>query len=126
MYTEDSRTTLWRNEKKKAELKEHTKGIKKIDTFFKSAFGGIRSSKPTPIDTKTDLHICLEKLNQLCSIGKSKKENHNIFTYDYVRLLSVHYFIQQLIDRQEKMTASNQIAQVMWNKGDYMARCIRK
>ena len=68
----------------------------------------------------------LEKLNQLYSIRKSKKENHNIFTYDYVRLLSMHHFIQQLIDGQGKMIASNQIAQVMWNKGDYMARCIRK
>ena len=85
IYTGDSRTTLWRNEKKKAELEEHAKEIKKIDTFFKLASEGIRLSKPTPIDTKTDLHTCLEKLNQLCSIGKSKKENHNIFTYDYVR-----------------------------------------
>ncbi len=24
------------------------------------------------------------------------------------------------------MTASSQIAQVMWNKGDYIAQCIRK
>ena len=55
----------------------------------------------------------LEKLNQLCLIGKFKKENHNIFTYDYVRLLSVRHFIQQLIDGQGKMTVSNQIAQVM-------------
>ena len=55
----------------------------------------------------------LEKLNQLCSIGKSKKENHNIFTYDYIRLLSVRQFIQKLLNGQGKMAASNQIAQAM-------------
>ena len=92
IYTGDLRIMLWRNEKKKAELEEHAKGIKKIDTFFKSASEDIRSSKPIPIDTKTDLHTCLEKLNQLCSIGKSKKENHNIFTYDYVHLLSIRQY----------------------------------
>ncbi len=126
IYTGDSKTMLQRNEKKKAELEEHAKGIKKIDTFFKLASEDIGSSKLTPIDTKTDLHTCLEKLNQLCSIGKSKKENYNIFTYDYIRLLSVCQYTQKLLDREGKMMTSSQIAQVMWNKGDYMAQCIKK
>ena len=89
MYTENSRIMLWRNKKKKAELEEYAKGIKKINTFFKSAFGGIRSSKLILIDIKTDLYIYLKKFNQLCLIGKFKKENHNIFTYNYICLLSV-------------------------------------
>ena len=126
IYTGDSRTTLWRKEKKKTELEKHAKEIRKIDTFFKPASEDIGSSKQMPIDTKLDLHTCLEKLNQLCSIGKSKKENYNIFTYDYVRLLSVRQFIQKLLNGEGKIAASNQISQDMWNKGNYMARCIRK
>jgi len=126
IYTGDSRTMLWRKENKRTELKEHAKEIKKIDTFFKPASENIRSSKLMPIDTKLNLHKCLEKLNQLCSIGKSRKENYNIFTYDYVRLLSVRQFIQKLLNEEGKMIASSQISQDMWNKEDYMARCIRK
>ncbi len=57
-----------------------------------------------------DLHICLEKLNQLYLIEKSKKENHNIFTYDYIHLLSICQYIQKLLDEEGKMTASSQIA----------------
>jgi len=33
-YTENSRTTQWRQKKEKTELEEHAKGIKRIDTFF--------------------------------------------------------------------------------------------
>ena len=113
IYTGDSRITLQKNEKKKAELEEHAKGIKKINTFFKLTSRSIRLSKPISINIKTDLYICLEKLNQLYSIGKSKKENHNIFIYDYVRLLSVRQYTQKLLNGEGKMTASSQIAQVM-------------
>ncbi|PKK56499.1 hypothetical protein RhiirC2_799876 [Rhizophagus irregularis] len=31
-----------------------------------------------------------------------------------------------LLDGRGKMDASNQIAQTLWSKGDYIARCIRK
>ncbi len=35
-YTEDSRTTIWRNKNKKKELEHDAKGMKTLDTFFKS------------------------------------------------------------------------------------------
>ncbi len=104
---------LWRNKKKKAELEEYVKRIKKINTFFKLTSRSIRLSKPISINIKTDLYICLEKLNQLYSIGKSKKENHNIFTYNYIYLLSIRQYIQKLLNREGKMIASSKIAQVM-------------
>ena len=72
------------------------------------------------------MQIRLEEINQQCSISKSAKTNHNIFTYDYLRRLSIRRYIQLLLDGQGKMKASDQIAQTMWNKGDYMARYIRK
>src|SRR6266498_4034874 len=141
VYTGDSRTSQWRQKKKTIELEEHTKGIKKINTFFQPISENVSMSSKTPllsqsitpnspplipVDTTMDLHVRLEEINQLCLVGKSTKENRDIFTYDYIRLLSVRRFIQQLLDGKGKMVASTQIAQSMWNKGDYMARCIRK
>ncbi|PKB93037.1 hypothetical protein RhiirA5_387435, partial [Rhizophagus irregularis] len=52
--------------------------------------------------------------------------NKNVFTYDYLRHLSIRRYIQLLLDGWGKMDASNQIAQTVWSKGDYIARCIRK
>ncbi len=91
--TGDSKTMLWRKEKKRIELEKYVKRIKKIDTFFNLASENIGLSKSTPININTDLYIYLKKLNQLCLIGKSKKKNHDIFIYDYVCLLSVCQFI---------------------------------
>ena len=73
-----------------------------------------------------NLQICLEEINQQYLITKSEKTNKNIFTYDHLRYLSIRRYIQLLLSGQSKMNASNQIAQTMWNKGDYIARCIRK
>ena len=57
---------------------------------------------------------------------KSAKTNKNVYTYDHLRYLSIRRYMQLLLDGCGKMDASNQIAQTMWNKGDYVARCIRK
>src|SRR5688572_11597395 len=73
-----------------------------------------------------NLHIRLEEINKQCLLLKSVKENEKIFIYDYLRRLNICRFIQLLLNEQGKMDASNNIAQIMWNKGDYMARCIRK
>ena len=68
----------------------------------------------------------LEEINHQCTTLKSAKANNKIFTYDHLRRLSIRRFIQLLLDGRGKMDASNEIAQTIWNKGDYMARCIRK
>ena len=68
----------------------------------------------------------MEEINQQCTLSKSAKDNEKIFTYDYLRCLSIRRFIQLLLDGQGKMNASNSIAQIIWNKGNYMASCIRK
>jgi hypothetical protein len=73
-----------------------------------------------------NLQIRLKEINQQCSIMKSAKTNKNVFTYNYLRRLSIRRYIQLLLDGRDKMDASNQIAQTMWDKGDYIARCIRK
>ena len=108
VYTGDSRTSQWRQKKKTIELEEHTKGIKKINTFFQPISENVSMSSKTlllsqsitpnsppliPVDTTMDLHVRLEEINQLCLVEKSTKENRDIFTYDYIRLLSVRRFI---------------------------------
>lgn len=148
-YTKDSRTTMWRNKNKKKELEHDAKGMKTLDTFFKSKASisvfssqssqlsqlSSESSSPSPktiqsslisVEIIKNLQMRLEEINQQCSISKSAKTNRNIFTYDYLRCLSIRRYMQLLLDGQGKMNASNHIAQAMWNKGDYMARCIRK
>ena len=114
-------------------LKCDAKGMRTLDTFFKSTEASTsmsssrssRSSQPfpesinisippkitknslIPIETKTNLQIRLEEINQQCSISKSVKTNKNIFTYDYLRCLSIRRYIQLLLDGQGKMDASN-------------------
>jgi hypothetical protein len=142
VYTGNSRTTTWRKEKKKEKLKEDAKEMRTIDTFFKN-FEKSSSSRPSPslssessslllqpsqpfLFSSDNLRICLEEINQQCLLSKSAKENEKLFTYDHLRRLSIRRFIQLLLDGQGKMDASNNIAQTLWNKGDYMACCIRK
>ncbi|CAG8697183.1 2368_t:CDS:2, partial [Acaulospora morrowiae] len=122
IYTGTSRTTLWRKDKEKKKHEEHVKEIKTINMFFQP----VQTILSTQHSRLSLLHIRLEELNQQCSIGKSMKENNKIFTYDYLRLLSIRQFIQLLLDGQSKMNISRQIAQTIWCKGDYMAMCIRK
>ncbi|UZO12515.1 uncharacterized protein OCT59_004048 [Rhizophagus irregularis] len=57
-----------------------------------------------------NLQIRLKEINQQCLIMKSAKTNKNVFTYDYLRRLSIRRYIQLLLDGQGKMDASNQIA----------------
>ncbi|CAG8752391.1 5468_t:CDS:2 [Rhizophagus irregularis] len=132
------------------ELALDTKGIRTLDTLFTST--EISTSMPSPQSLQLqfsppspflfsetqnrsliteeltrNLQIRLKEINQQCSITKSAKTNKNVFTYDYLRrLISIRRYIQLLLDGQGKMDASNQIAQTMWVKGDYIARCIRK
>jgi len=68
----------------------------------------------------------LEELDQQCSIGKSVKASHEIFTYNYLRFLSIRRFVQLLLEGQGKMDASSQIAKTIWDKEDYMAKCIQR
>ncbi|CAB4396107.1 unnamed protein product [Rhizophagus irregularis] len=103
-------------------------GMRTLDTLFGNT--KLQSLQPQflppsnpPLITR-DLEIRLKEINQQCSITKSAKTNKNIFTYDYLRRLSIRRYIQLLLDGLGKMDASNQIAQTMWNKGDYIAKCI--
>ena len=54
---------LQRKKKKRIELEEYAKEIKKINTFFNLAFENIGSLKLIPINMKIYLYIYLEKLN---------------------------------------------------------------
>src|SRR5437899_72534 len=59
------------------------------------------STPPTPpTETIANLHRRLEEANQRCSITKFSKVNSQIFTYDYLRFLSIHRFIQLLLSGQ--------------------------
>ena len=84
----------------------------------------MQNSSLISIEVTKNLQVRLEEVNKQCSISQSAKTKNNTFTYDYLRHLSIRRYIQLLLDRQDKMNASNQIAQTMWSKGDYMMRCI--
>ena len=73
-----------------------------------------------------NLQVRLNEIDQQYSITKSAKTNKNVYTYDYLCYLSIRRYIQLLLNGQGKMDASNQIARTKRNKGDYIARCIRK
>ncbi len=106
--------------------------MRKLDQFFKpkptpsQLPSVIIQTLPPSVDAITNLNKRLKEVNQQCSITKSRKGNRQIFTYDYLRFLSIQKYIQLLLEEEGKMNASNQIAQTVWNKGDYMVRCIRK
>ena len=146
-YNGTSRTTTWRKKRKKEELEYDAKGMRTLDTLFRStetstskslpeSMQSLQPRSPSPSsfqnpslvteEIKRNLQKRLEEINQQCSITKSAKTNNNVYTYDYLRCLSIQRYIQLLLDGQGKMDASNQIAQTIWNKGDYIARCIWK
>ncbi|GET03821.1 hypothetical protein PHYBLDRAFT_144584 [Rhizophagus clarus] len=132
------------NEEWKEEFEREAKGMRTLDTLFVSV--EVSTSKPLSKSLQSlqtqfpflqnpsivteeitrNLQEHLNKINQQCSITKSAETNKNIYTYDYLRCLSIRRYIQLLLDGWGKMDASNQIAQSIWNKGDYTARCIRK
>jgi hypothetical protein len=145
-YNGTSRTTIWRKNKKKEELAHDAKGMRTLDTLFRRnetstnlplpqslqlqfptpspSFSEIQTLPLLTEEATRNLEIRLKEISQQCSLTKSVKTNKNVFTYDYLRRLSIHRYIQLLLNGQGKMDASNQIAQTMWNKGDYIARCI--
>ena len=144
-YNGTSRTTTWRKKKEKEELEYDAKGMKTLDTLFLSAKASTNISLPQSLQSKIpsssssfqnpslvteeitrNLQKRLNEINQQCSITKSAKMNKNIYTYDYLRYLSIRKYMQLLLDGWGKMDASDQIAQTIWNKGGYIARCIRK
>ena len=120
--------------KKKEQLKVDAKGMKTIDTFFRSSekssslqpSPSLSSQLPQSFLSSDNLRLHLEEINQQCLLSKSAKENEKLFTYDHLHRLSIRRFIQLLLDGQGKMNASNNIMQTVWNKGSYMACCIRK
>ncbi len=148
-YNGTSRTTTWRNKKKKEKLACDAKGMRTLDTLFKSTEKSTSmplpqslnpqspSPSPSPFlstpnssliseEITRNLQIRLNEINQQCTVTKNVKMNKDVFTYDYLRHLSIRRYIQLLLDGCGKMDASNQIAQAVWNKGNYTARCIRK
>ena len=137
-YNSTPRTTQWCKQKATEELKEHAKSIAKIDTFFQPL---ISTSAPTlssssmqstsltssslsipstssPSFFFSDLHECLEYLNNHCKISKS---NNSHSTYEYIQLLSLSQYYQLCLNGMGKMDASLQVARNFWRKSDYMS-----
>ncbi|PKC55525.1 hypothetical protein RhiirA1_475451 [Rhizophagus irregularis] len=106
---------------------EKATGMRTLDTLFRSTEKSTnmplpqslkpQSLSPSPFlsfettpnsslisdEITSNLYIRLDEINQQCTVTKNL-----------------------LLDGQGKMDASNQIAQTVWSKGDYIARCIRK
>ncbi|CAG8742302.1 301_t:CDS:2, partial [Rhizophagus irregularis] len=101
VYTGNSRTTVWRKGKEKQKLENETKGMKTLDTFFKKII-------KSPLFSVDNLHIRLKEINQQCIISKSAKDNEKIFTYNYLRCLSIRRFIQLLLDGEGELLVYRQ------------------
>jgi hypothetical protein len=114
VYIGNSRIITWRKEKKKEKLKENAKEMRTIDTFFRNSEQSSSSqsslsrlssslslkssslmSQPSQpsLSLSNNLHIRLEEINQQCLLLKSAKENEKLYTYDYLRRLSIRRFI---------------------------------
>ncbi|PKY48739.1 hypothetical protein RhiirA4_464410 [Rhizophagus irregularis] len=117
----------------KQKLENETKGMKTLDTFFKSSetLYSPRSSQSrsspsqlspsqsssslfseiikSPLFSVDNLHIRLKEINQQCIISKSAKNNEKIFIYNYLQcLISIHRFIQLLLDGEGKLLVYRQ------------------
>ncbi|CAG8625854.1 17590_t:CDS:1 [Acaulospora morrowiae] len=156
VYTKTSRTTIWRQNKKRKDQEKDAKEKKKdilldaktssddetlttmslpsplSQAIIQNPTSMLSLSQPAQVITQSptshidtsSLYRRLEEVSRQCAITKSSKAS--VPTYDYLRLLSISKFIRLLLNGKGKMDASKQIAQAVWNKGEYMARCIRK
>ncbi|GBC00463.1 hypothetical protein RclHR1_03870003 [Rhizophagus clarus] len=107
VYNRTSKITAWRKKKKKEEFEHEAKGMRTLDTLFVSVKAS--TSKPLPESLQSlqtqflflqnpsivteeitrNLQECLNKINQQYSITKLTETNKNIYTYDYLRCLSI-------------------------------------
>ncbi|RGB33420.1 hypothetical protein C1646_761713 [Rhizophagus diaphanus] len=109
-YNGTSRTTVWRNTKKKEELARDAKGMRTLDTLFRSTKKS--TNMPLPQSLKP------QSLSSSPFLSFETTPNSSLISEEITRNLHIHGW--------GKMDASNQIAQTVWSKGDYIARCIRK
>ncbi|CAB4490123.1 unnamed protein product [Rhizophagus irregularis] len=113
-YNKTLRTTIWRNTKKKEELACDAKGMRTLDTLFRSTEKSInmplpqslkpQSLSPSPFlsfettsnssliskEITRNLQIRLDEINQQCTVTKNVKMNKNVFTYNYLHHLKSH------------------------------------
>uniref|UniRef100_U9URS7 Uncharacterized protein n=1 Tax=Rhizophagus irregularis (strain DAOM 181602 / DAOM 197198 / MUCL 43194) TaxID=747089 RepID=U9URS7_RHIID len=112
VYTGNSRTTVWRKGKEKQKLENETKGMKTLDTFFKSSetLYSPRSSQSRSSPSQSSPSRSSSSL--FSEIIKSP-----LFSVDnlHIRLKEIN---QQY--GEGKMNASNNIAQIVWNKGELL------
>ncbi|GES78031.1 hypothetical protein GLOIN_2v1785920 [Rhizophagus clarus] len=94
-YNGTSRITVWRKNKKKEELTHNAKEMQTLDTLFRSNEASTKAIK--------NLEIRLKEISQQCLLTKSVKTNKNIFTYDYLRHLSICRYIQLLLNGQGEL-----------------------
>ena len=97
-----------KEKKEKNKLNDIAKRMQTLDTFFKNTEiknSEILRSSPSlsPNITQNpfssdNLYIHLEEISQQCSLTKSVKKNKELFTYDYLRCLSIQRFIQLLLN----------------------------
>ncbi|CAG8486586.1 8750_t:CDS:2 [Dentiscutata erythropus] len=143
VYSKDSRTTIWRRNKKK---EEDEKKLQNNDISFTTEKS---TSSNILLDTEASSNMLLDAEASSNMLPDDEASNDTLLdaeaSSNISLLQSSHETLQsppsptdtasilrmRLDDinkqyGQGKMNASIQIAKMIWNKGDYMSRCIRK
>ncbi|CAG8716584.1 uncharacterized protein OCT59_022890 [Rhizophagus irregularis] len=106
-YNKTLRTTIWRNTKKKEELARDAKGMRTLDTLFRSTEKSI--NMPLPQSLKP------QSLSPSPFLSFETTSNSSLISKEITRNLQIRL---DEINQQCTVTKNS--------KGDYIARCIRK
>lgn len=139
-YRGDSRTTNWRKRIEENKKKEEAKTIEPITNFFSKKMTPsealvdsitLPSIVETPIIQKIKfneeiLKEATKKLEEICMVQRnSKKNNYTVENFEYLRHLGVLRYFQLLLDGGKKVESSESVARMIFDKGDYVATCLR-
>jgi len=125
--TGDSRAQKYRKLKLDKEAAVLMNSSPKIDSFFRLSSSNV--SSPQTLAATSPLFTIEEAIVQLnsdCDIGKAISDNVSITPFELDRRKAVRIYLNALKQGRGKMESSLSVAKMLFNKGPYMATCIRE
>ncbi|CAG8766094.1 2216_t:CDS:1, partial [Racocetra fulgida] len=126
-YSGGSKRTQQRKNK---ELREAAQGSMSLDNFFKPKQKFEIKYEMSDSDT-SDLDVANNNSisEQLNTLNNRLKDTKNMNAYEYLRLLAVHKYLNAIFSHEElqsRIELSLEISQQVFQRGPWMARCIRE
>jgi len=125
-YAGDSRSQLFKKAKLNRDGAQVMASSPGIGTYFSKASSSssppLAPSKPPSPDLSIDEALLL--LFEQCDVGKSKNANNSITPYEVQRRTAVRIYLTGMQENKGKMKASQAAANMVFNKGPYVATCI--